>query len=501
MLTLAIISPIIVCSQVENLIIAENDTIKIDNNSTFDKLEMQDNSVIYVSTTLDTISITAKSFHFGENCEIYIEGEHGIDGHTGISLTSTRECKDGKNGGHGSDGTNGEDAPVLTMRGTIHKIGYLNIVSAGGSGGDGGDGGKGERGGNADDDTFKCSCDAGAGGNGGNGGNSGAGGAGSDVIFYYDSMDEAAMQLINNFRYSSKTGSDGRPGRGGDYGQEGPAKGWCEQKGRDGSKGNDGKVNKVKKKSGRVKFQRFTNKSCEDRMFTHTYIISAFENEQDPFFKAKIDLMSSIKNNLANVQTTDLSNLTKFELISFFDSIKDGTIDEINDLDETQILFLFIGHGFYDEDRKSMYFLPHHSDVDEKVLIDDIITRIEKSPFKNKLTILNSCSSGTIVNDYPFSNTKIFQFNPFTMWSDTYKYSCWGTSSTYITSSFDKERSSKTAFIYGIIHQINTMDTILSATEMYSYMMRSEFPMNGVRPVIGRSNNSEIDSNFLFIKK
>ncbi len=485
-------------AQKKDLIVAANDTLLVKENKLLEKFEMEDNSILYVSSTLDTIFFDTNRFLFGKNCQIKILGKNGTNGDAGRGYGSARECDHGKHGGNGERGAIGEKPPVLVLKGSIIRIGDLTIDSIGGNGGNGGNGGKGERGGNADDDTFDCSCGPGNGGNGGNGGNAGEGGKGSDVLFYYDIQDDLAVQLLEKIEYTSVSGKSGTPGKPGEGGLEGPAKGWCKPDGIDGKAGKPGQIISSNARNGRIKFIRFYNQPCSDFLDTHAFIISAYENENDAFFKAKNDFIDSLNENLSNIYVHDFKNLNQQEIISLFDRLKDGTIDDIDDPESTQVLICFIGHGRYDDISSSLYFISQP--ISEKILMDDVISRIEKSVFKNKLTIINSCSSGGILDNYPFTNTVLKPFFPSTLDKIHQEYACWGNSSKYFTSSYDKEKSSKTDFIYGIINQINSFEKILTANQIFRAIMGSEHRMDGVRPVIAKPDYSESESSFLFIK-
>jgi len=491
------IIPYNIFCQEEDFVVRKNETRMLNKSIAVRNFKMENNSVLIIESVNDKIDIISELITVGFNCEIKLIGENGADGYSGEGYKAAHECEDGKDGGDGGHGKPGKSPPILELKGTLVNIGSLRVNSIGGEGGDGGDGGKGERGGNADDDTFNCACGAGKGGKGGNGGNAGDGANGSDFILTYQATDEIANDLINRISYSSIKGIAGSPGDMGIGGDEGPAKDWCKQKGYLRIDGKKGQIIFNNPGSGKFLGRRYTEEKCDEYIETHVFVISAFENEKDSFYIIKNKLNAALQDNLLNVTIHELTNPDRLEVLDLFDKIKNADFDDI-DPEFTQLLIVFIGHGRFEDESQSFYFISQPTS--EKILLDDVITRIEKSPFKNKLTLINSCSSGKVINDYPFVSTNIIAFNPFDNNHLISDYACIGKSSVYITSSYNKEKSSKTDFLSGIIFQLENLQSTISANQLYINLMSSEYRMDGVRPVIGKPNYSMPDSSFIFIK-
>lgn len=222
MLLLALMTLSATAQNTSEIIVNEGETFVIDKETpkTLNKLVLQNNSTLTVSSDLQEIKMVVDSLIMGKNVVI---NTRGIDGNNGISYTTApprsqhSSGRGGTKGGNGENGTDGKD--VFIQANVVHFVKF-QLITDGGHGGHGGKGQNGGKGANA-----SCPDKHGRnGGKGGNGGNGGNGGSAGKVLITFNSfqilIDPETGSVCPN--PISWIGKGGNAGEGGNAGTGGP---------------------------------------------------------------------------------------------------------------------------------------------------------------------------------------------------------------------------------------------------------------------------------------
>lgn len=389
-------------------------------NLVFDVFIMEDNSTIRLDLPEESNwTLIANETYIGENCRIIGVGKNGTDQNDRPEPADTQGiCDDGYNGQIGLDGGNGVKGTNIYISTTFKELGSLLIDTRGGRGGNGGAGGRGQRGGPA---SVIKNCRGGTAGNGGNGGSAGEGSNGGDIIIdYYNTgiapnLNSPRSHSISCF---SSRGENGKAGNGGEGGKGGdPDDGGIIKKGggRDGNRGNPGKLAETVPRDGMISFTSVDVKTKGEKLGTTTdpeirnftiggkyyAIIMACGNY--PYQPDKrLDHPIPDGKQLAKI----LKDRYYFEEVRFMEDPNRSdiidTLDKYSKILNTNdnLLVFFSGHGDWLESKKQGYWKPSNSDwasTSNWISNSDIRDIIDSYKCRHVLLITDACFSGSLV--------------------------------------------------------------------------------------------------------